>query len=125
VGVVAGVIAGVLAIFGVELVGHVLYPPPAGVLDDPEALKTLMSTRPLGAKVSILVAWALGVFVGSAVAILIGQRQSWAAWATALILFAFALVTMVQIPHPDWMAFGATALTLASAISAAYIWARS
>jgi hypothetical protein len=40
-------------------------------------------------------------------------------------LFGFALVTMVQIPHPDWMVLGATALTLASAISAAYIWARS
>jgi hypothetical protein len=125
-GVLAGVVTGSLVVFGAEFAGHALYPPPAGVdFNDPAALRTLMDVIPLGAKVSVLVAWALGIFVGSAIAVVVAQRQSWPAWHTALILFGFALVTMVQIPHPDWMVLGATALTLASAISAAYIWARS
>jgi hypothetical protein len=79
----------------------------------------------MGFKVGVLIAWALGIFVGSAVAISVAQRQSWPAWVTAVLLFGAALYTMVLIPHPDWMLWGATALTLASAISAAYIWARS
>lgn len=125
-GVLAGVIAGAITIGIAEFAGHMIYPLPQGIdPHDPAALKTFMAIVPTGAKVAVLVAWALGTFVGSAVAIFVAQRQSWPAWVTATALFGAALATMVQIPHPDWMAAGATVLTLASAIAAAYIWARS
>jgi hypothetical protein len=125
-GIIAGVVAGVLTTFAAELAGHMIYPPPAGVdLNDPASLQAFMDQVPLGAKIAVLIAWALGIFVGSAVAIFVAQRQSWPAWVTAVLLFGAALSTMVIIPHPDWMLWGATALTLASAISAAYVWARS
>lgn len=125
-GVAAGVITGVIVTLIVETAGHTIYPPPSGIdLKDSEALKTIIAVVPMGAKIAVLAAWGLGVFVGSAVAIFVAERQSWPAWATAAALFGFALMTMVEIPHPDWMALSATALTLASAIAAAYIWARS
>ncbi len=125
-GIVAGLVAGVLTTFVLEAAGHLIYPPSPGFdLTDPAGLKAFMDQVPLGAKVAVLIAWALGIFVGCAVAIFVAQRQSWPAWVTAVLLFGAALSTMVIIPHPDWMLWGATALTLASAISAAYIWARS
>jgi hypothetical protein len=125
-GIVVGLVAGVLTTFVAQLAGHMIYPPPPGIdLNDPALLQAFMKQVPMGAKVGVLVAWALGIFVGSAVAISVAQRRSWPAWATAVLLFGAALYTMVLIPHPDWMLWGATALTLASAISAAYIWARS
>jgi hypothetical protein len=125
-GIVGGVVAGALTTFAAEMIGHAVYPPPPGVdLNDPATLQSLMATIPTGAKVAVLVAWALGIFVGSAVAIFVAERQSWPAWVTAIVLFGLALATMAVIPHPDWMLWGASVLTLASAISAAYIWARS
>jgi hypothetical protein len=125
-GVVAGVVAGAVTIFIVEAIGHLIYPPPPGVdFNDPVVLNGLIQNMPFGAKVSVLAAWALGIFAGSAVAVFVAERRSWPAWVVAIVLFAGALSTMVVIPHPDWMAWSATVLTLASAISAAYIWARS
>lgn len=125
-GAIAGIVAGAITTAAVEFAGHLVYPPPPGLdLNDPATLKTLIASIPTGAKVAVLIAWAAGVFVGSAVAVLIAQRQSWPAWVAATVLFGAALATMVQIPHPDWMVLGATLLTLASAIAAAYIWARS
>lgn len=120
-GVVAGIVAGVVTIALVEAAGHAIFPPPRGDFGDPAVLNAV----PTGVKLAVLAAWALGVFVGSAVAILVAERRSWPAWVTALALFAAALATMAYIPHPDWMVWGATTLTLASAIAAAYIWARS
>jgi hypothetical protein len=125
-GVVAGIIAGVAVTMISEMAGHTFYPPPPGInLEDPQALKTIIDVIPLGAKIAVIVAWALGVFAGSATAIFVAERQSWPAWVTAFVLFGFALATMTYIPHPDWMVLAATLLTLASAIAAAYMWARS
>ena len=126
VAVLAGLISGVAVVFAVESGGHLLYPPPEVVdLNNPEALRTFMQSIPLGAKIAVLVAWGLGTMTGSAVAIFASGRQSWPAWVVASVLFGLALSTMVLIPHPDWMVIGATFITLASAISAAYLWATS
>jgi hypothetical protein len=125
-GVLAGIVAGVAVTMLAEMIGHTIYPPPPGInVNDPEARKTLIASLPLGALIAVNLSWALGVFAGSTTAVLIGTRQSWPAWITAFVLFAFALATMTFIPHPDWMILAATLLTLASAIAAAYMWARS
>ncbi len=125
-GTVAGVVAGAITVFAAEAVGHMLWPPPAGIdLRNPDALQDLMSVIPFQAKLAVLIAWGLGTFVGSAVAIFISGRASWPAWLTAFVLFGFALWTMSIIPHPDWMLISATGFTLVSAIAAAFIWARS
>jgi hypothetical protein len=125
-GVVAGLVAGALATGGAEAIGHLLYPLPEGLnVQDPETQKTLMQVMPTEAKVAVVIAWAFGIFVGSTVAVLIAQRQSWPAWVVAVLLFAAGLCTMTIIPHPDWMLWAATLGTLVSAIASAYIWARS
>lgn len=124
-GVIAGVAVGIVTVFIAESAGHLVWPPPLGIdMNDPEALKELMLIAPIEAKLAVLIAWGLGTFSGSAVAINVSGRASWPAWLTAFILFGLALWTMTFIPHPDWMLFGATALTLVSAITAAFIWAQ-
>ena len=47
---IAGVIAGIVIVFGAEAVGHMIFPPPEGVdLSDPEQLAAIMDQIPLGA----------------------------------------------------------------------------
>ncbi len=96
--VLAGLVCGVAMVFIVESGGHLLYPPPEALdQNNSQALQTIMQSIP----------------------------QSWPAWVVASVFFGFALWTMHLIPHPDWMAVGATLVTLASAISAAYFWAKA
>lgn len=104
-GVVVGVLAGAVLTGVFESMGHAAFPPPEGVnLTDPAQLTTAMVRIPLGAKLSVLAAWFLGVLIGASVAILAAGRRRAAGWITATILFAFAAWTVVTIPHPPWMA---------------------
>ena len=113
-GAVIGVIAGVAVIAALESIGHVIFPPPEGVnIKDPEVLKSIMDQIPLGAKISVLIAWGGGVLVGGIVARVIAQGKAPAASIVGLVLLALAGVTMVQIPHPIWMVIGAFVVTFA------------
>ena len=65
-GVLAGVIVGGLIVFCVELVGHSLFPPPAGTdLSNPDDMNQLISTLPMSALVIVLVGWLLGSLAGA------------------------------------------------------------
>jgi hypothetical protein len=114
-GIIAGLIAAVITVALVEALGHMIYPPPAGVdISDPEQLSAIMSTIPLGAKIAVLVAWAIGIVVGSAVAIIIG-RKTWPAWVVGGAVLLMGAITMYMIPHPLWMII-ATPLTTVLAV---------
>lgn len=118
-GVAAGVIVGALIIFVVEAIGHGLFPPPAGVnVKDPRALAEIMDQIPFGAKLAVLLAWFLGILGGGVVGARIGQRWAPVAWIVAATLFAMAVITMIQIPHPLWMAAGSVIATVAGALGA-------
>jgi len=117
--VIAGVLAGACVIFVVEAAGHIAFPPPEGVdLKDPAALRAILGSIPLGAKLSVIFAWFAGVFAGGAVSLLIGLRWAPIAWLVAGTLFAMAALSMMQIPHPWWMLLGAIAATLAGGFGA-------
>lgn len=63
--VVAGVVVAVVIVFVFEAAGHSIWPPPPGLdVSDPEALKALMPSIPIGAKVAVVVAWVAGAFGG-------------------------------------------------------------
>lgn len=118
-GIIVGLVVGVAIIAIVESIGHIIFPPPEGVdLKDPEALKSIMKDIPVGAKISVLVAWGLGVFGGGSVARLISRGASPASWVVGAILLGFAALTMVQIPHPVWMVVGAVVVTLLGILAA-------
>ena len=120
-GIVAGVFAGVLVIALVESLGHGIFPPPEGLdLKDPGALQSVMSEIPFGAKLAVLIAWGLGVLVGALVSLRIGSNNAINAWAVGIILFAFAVTTMLAIPHPVWMMIGAVIVNLVGIVAAMY-----
>ena len=117
-GVIAGTIAGVVVVMIVEGAGHMIFPPPEGTdLKDPEALKAIMHEIPVGAKIAVLLAWALGVFVGAAVAKMIAKSAP-AVWGVAGVFAIFTGITLVQIPHPVWMIGGAIIAILVGALAA-------
>ena len=118
-GIVIGIIIGVIVIAIVESIGHIIFPPPEGVdLKDPDALKSIMKDIPIGAKLSVLTAWGLGVFAGGVAARKIAPGFPRGAWLVGVALFGGAAFTMVQIPHPLWMMIGAVLVTLAGIYAA-------
>lgn len=109
----AGLIAGVIIIAVVESLGHMIYPPPTGVdLKDPEQLAAIMESVPFGAKLAVLIAWGLGVFGGGLLGVKLSGGRKLPATIIAVLLLAFAGMTMMMIPHPIWMVIGALIVTV-------------
>lgn len=104
---VAGLVAMALSVVAIESIGHVLYPPPADTdLSNPEVLKALMPSLPVMALVFVILAWAVGAFVGAVIACLITHKHHQRlAIGIGLVMVALAGVSMVSIPHPTWMVF--------------------
>ena len=103
VGVVAGIVVAVACVFGVEMIGHSLYPPPPGLdLTKPEDMARLMEMVPAAALAFVAAAWFIGSLLGAWVANLIAKR-SLAGWIVALAVIAAGVFTMTQIPHPAWL----------------------
>jgi len=103
IGVILGLVAGMIVVALIEGLGHALWPPPPGTdLRDPEQLKALLPTLPIGALASIVAAWALGSFGGGWMAATIA-RSPREGLAVGFILMCMGVLTMVQIPHPLWM----------------------
>lgn len=103
-GVVAGVIVGGLVIMAIEALNSVLFPLPAGVdIADRQALSAAIADAGPHVLIGVLVAWALGTFIGAWVAVRIGARgPRLHAVLVGLILLALAVVNMLAIPHPTW-----------------------
>jgi len=67
---IAGVVASMATIVGVESVGRVLYPPPAGL--DPSRVAdavAIAAAMPPAAFAVVVLGWVLGAFVGSLLAV--------------------------------------------------------
>lgn len=105
-GILAGMVAGGLTVGIVESVGHMIFPPPAGVnAADPEALATIMDQIPVGAKLAVIAAWAAGSLVAGWVAAKIAAPAGMLpALVAGAVLLAGGLYSLVTIPHPVWMA---------------------
>jgi hypothetical protein len=115
-GIIAGLIAAVITVALVETLGHMIYPPPPGVdVTDPAQLSAIMSTIPLGAKIAVLVAWAVGILVGGAVSIIIA-RKTWPAWVVGGAVLLMGAITMYMIPHPLWMIIATPIVTVLAVI---------
>lgn len=114
-GVVAGIVVAFLCVFAVEMIGHGLYPPPAGLdINNPADQARVMDAMPFAAKAVVLLAWFLGALAGAWVANRIAGR-SVAGWVVALVAIAAGIATMLTIPHPAWMWAGGIALPLLGA----------
>ncbi len=89
----------------VETIGYVIFPPPPG-LDphDPESFAAAMKTLPIGALVSVTVAWGLATFAGAWVAARVAPGGPLAfGLGIGVLGLSAAVATMMMIPHPLWM----------------------
>jgi hypothetical protein len=115
IGVVTGAVVAFLCIYGIEIVGHTVYPLPAAIdLGDPAQVERLMATMPAGAFAFVLVGWFAGALAGAWVADAIAKRGL-AGWIVALLVIAGGVATMIVIPHPLWMWAAGIGLPLVAA----------
>lgn len=104
IAVVAGIVAGIACVFVVESIGHMIYPPPADIdLTNKEDMQRLMSVMPVGAKISVTLAWLLGSFAAAATTLKLSEGNKKASWIPVGFLLFAGIATMFSFPHPAWM----------------------
>ena len=103
----AGSIVGVILIAVVEMLGHLVFPPPPGIdPTDPESLRTAMELVPAGALAAVLLAWGIGTFAGACLtARLAARARSAHGMVVGLLMLAGGVANMMIIPHPLWFWF--------------------
>ena len=108
---VAGVVVALLTIQLVEMLGHLVYPPPADIeFGDPEQVREFIASLPVGSILFVGAAWALGVFLGTiAGALLAGSGALPYAIVVGGMVLAGAATMLVIIPHPWWFTITAPA----------------
>ncbi len=119
---IAGIVTAFASIYLIEMLGHMIYPPPADLdFSDPEAIRPYIATLPIIALLFPMFGWFVGAFAGSLVADFCGDAKPYvfAAIVGGLVL-AGTIANLIVIPHPLW--FSITALI--GIISSAWLAAR-
>lgn len=101
---VVGVLTAVALVWVIETVGHAIWPPP-DVLDagDADVMRAYIDTLPLGALLSVAVAWFIGSLGGTFVACRLGTaRPLIYVLVVGGMMFAGATFNLLVIPHPIW-----------------------
>src|SRR5262245_12693 len=119
--VLAFIVASVL-ITAVEFVGHLLYPPLSnGGPGDMEAMRASWAQAPIGAKLFVLLAWAVGSLAGGWVAAWIARRAAVVhALIVGALLMAAGVYWIVVLDSPVWF----WVVALATFLPPAYVGAR-
>jgi len=104
VAVLVGLVIGTVVIFGLESVGHLIYPPPEGVHgNDPEEVKKVIANMPVAVFLFVLLSWAAGNCVGGFLAAWVARRsQAVHALLIGVCFQASGIILMLTLPHPVW-----------------------
>ncbi|MFP4469186.1 MAG: hypothetical protein ACLFPE_00800 [Bacteroidales bacterium] len=105
--VIAGLVTGSIIIYLIQIIGHQIFPPPAGVdPTDPESLHMYSESISAGALWMVILAYAAGAFTGGFVAALIAPKTARiVALVTGGIFTVFGIINLMLIPHPVWFIF--------------------
>ena len=120
---VVGVVVAILTIQLVEMLGHLVYPPPADFeFGEPEQVREFISTLPIGSILFVAAAWALGTFLGTLAGALV-SRSGALPYATVVggIVLAGAITMLLIIPHPWWFTIAAPVSIIIAAVLAVYL----
>ncbi|MCI3938627.1 hypothetical protein MQX03_15620 [Chryseobacterium aahli] len=103
-GVIAGIIAGSVCVWGVETLNHILHPYSAGMkANDMEAFKSYIENLPFLGKFMVIVGYALGALVSGFISTKIAKNgKPTAAIICGLIFLSFTIYNMVVLPTPIW-----------------------
>ena len=110
----AGLAVSIGIITAVQMVGHSLWPPPEG-LDwrDAEVIRTYTSQLPFLALLFPIVSYFLGTLAGPLVASRIGTLKPLVyVGIIGIVLLAFTVANLIQIPHPTWFSVAAVAAVI-------------
>ena len=110
-GLLAGLMTAVMIIALIESLGHKIWPLPVveGLnARDPKALAALMANAPLGALVSVVLAWCAGAASGAWIGFrLAGQPHARAiGLGVAGVIWLATGANLLAIAHPLWMMVG-------------------
>jgi ABC-type Na+ efflux pump permease subunit len=102
--IILGLLASFIIIIILESAGHIIHPPPPGLdTKDLEAVKTYVSTAPPIVFVLVILAYALGSFIGGVTASAVASNNKMAkAITVGGILMGLGAYNLFMIPHPVW-----------------------
>ena len=120
---VVGLIVAIVTIRAVEMLGHLIYPPPADIeFGDPEQVREFMSTLPVGSILFVGAAWAVGTFLGTVAGALVSNSKPLPyAIVVGGFVLAGAATMLLIIPHPWWFTVAAPLSIIAAAILGIYL----
>jgi hypothetical protein len=120
---IVGVIVAIITIRVVEMIGHLVYPPPTDFeFGEPEEVREFISTLPVGSILFVGAAWAAGTFLGTLAGALL-SKSSPLPYAIVVggIVLAGAITMLIIIPHPWWFTIAAPISIVAAAFLAKYL----
>lgn len=113
-----GVLAALVLVFAIESLGHRLWPPPTEIdWTNPESARAGMSLLPLGALVSVAMAWVIATFVGGWVAARFAHRP-WPAYIVGGLIVIASVGNLLMLPHPIWFWLFALVIVPVAALGA-------
>jgi hypothetical protein len=109
--VLLGVVLGVVLIGTIEALSHLVYSSPPGVdLHDHQAMRAAMDKIPVGALLSVVLAWVGGSGGGSWLAARIaGRSPVLHGMIVGSVFLLVSMAVMLMIPHPVWFSIVAVA----------------
>ncbi len=108
--IIVGLIVGIIIISLVELLGHLVYPVPAGVRNLAE-LKSYFAEAPAIIFIVVILGYALGSLAGGLVAALIRKKSKMSnALTVGGILMGLGLRNLIILSHPLWVTIIALAV---------------
>jgi hypothetical protein len=117
-GLALGIAAAFATVFGIDLIGHQIYPMPSDLdLRDPEAVGAFVRRMPPGALAIVVIAWFAGALAGGLVAASVSRRR-WTVWPVAALVAVGGVVNVLMIPHPVALQIGAVVAPLLGGFAA-------
>jgi hypothetical protein len=116
-----GAVAMSLTVAGVQMIGHHLWPLPAGIDPNSHAqMAGIVESMPVAAKAWVVLAYA----IATAVAVLVATTIARARWkglgiALGMLMVVLCAINLALLPHPLWMAIATLAIPLPIALGVA------
>ncbi len=121
--VVFGVVAAVIVIIAIEALGHAIYPPPAGLdFTNRGAMETYVAGLPVGALLSVMLAWLAATFAGGLLACFIGREKPYVfAGIVGALVLTGTVINLMSIPHPLWFSVTSVVAIIATAFATGWL----
>jgi len=101
---IVGVAVAMALVWLVETIGHTVWPTPADLdTGDVDVMRAYVDTLPLGAMLTVALAWFVGALAGTFAACRLGAARPLVyALAVGGVMTAGAAFNLTIIPHPPW-----------------------